>query len=88
MTLIDGIAIGIACLFLLSLAGRKRQGTILLAIALAAVVLVGVSCGGGSSSGSGGGTNTGTTVGPYTIIVNATPSAGSAQQATLTLNVN
>jgi hypothetical protein len=88
LNLIDGTAIAIACLFVLSLAGRKRQGTILLAIALAAVVLVGVSCGGGSSSGSGGGTNTGTTVTQYTIIVNATPSTGSVQQATLTLNVN
>jgi len=83
------VGAAIACIFLLGIAGQKRRGVVLLGIALFAIALVGVSC--GSSSGGGGGTgggNPGTTVGPYTVTINATPTTGTAEQTTFTLNVN
>ena len=81
------VATVIAGLFLLGMAGEKQRGIVLLGAALLAVVLVGSSCG---SNGSGGGNNgnPGTTVGNYTVTVNAAPSSGNAQQITVTLTVN
>jgi len=79
------VGAAVACIFLLAAAGQKRRGMVLLGMALIAVVVVGASC--GSSSG-GGGTNPGTTVGAYAVTVTATPAGGTAQQTTVTLNVN
>jgi len=85
LTLEAGAAI--AFIFLLGMPGQKRRGMVLLGMALFAVVLVGTSCSSGSSGGGTGITNPGTTPGNYVITVTATPSSGSAQQTTVTLNV-
>jgi Pro-kumamolisin, activation domain/Putative Ig domain len=76
----------IACLFLLRITPQKRAGLVTFAIVLFAVMAVATGCGAGSSGG-GGVTNPGTTPGAYTVTVTATPSTGSAQMTTITVNV-
>src|SRR5579862_1646807 len=84
-----GVAVSLVCLFFLLVVPKQRRWRLApLAILFVMVAAAGVSCGGGSSSGGGGGiTNPGTTLGSYTITVTATPSTGTAQMTTITVNV-
>jgi hypothetical protein len=84
-----GVAISLVCLFfLLAVPKQRRWKMVPLAVLFVVVAAAGVSCGGGSSSGGGGGvTNPGTTLGNYTVTVTATPSTGTAQVITITVNV-
>jgi len=82
-----GVAVSLVCLFfLLAVPKQRRWRMVPLAILFVVVAAAGVSCGGSSSSG-GGVTNPGTTLGNYTVTVTATPSTGTAQVITITVNV-
>jgi hypothetical protein len=82
-----GATVSLACFLLLLALQRKRQwrlATLVVLLVVGGAVLV--SC--GSSGGGGGGqTNPGTTTGAYTFTVTATPSSGTAQTTTVTVNV-
>jgi Pro-kumamolisin, activation domain/Bacterial Ig-like domain (group 3) len=84
-----GVAISLVCLFILLTVPKDRRWRFApLAILFLVVAAAGVSCGGSSTSGGGGGvTNPGTTLGNYTVTVTATPSTGTAQVITITVNV-
>ncbi|HYM06337.1 MAG TPA: Ig-like domain repeat protein [Terriglobales bacterium] len=81
-----GVAISLASIFFLFFVPRERRLRLVpLAALLLVVAAAGISCSG--SSGIGGGTNSGTTTGAYAFKVTATPSTGSAQSSTVTVNV-
>lgn len=67
---------------------RRRRVLALIPLGTVALFLVFLAAGCGGSSGGGTTTNpNGTPAGTYTITVNGTPSSGTAQQITITLNV-
>ena len=83
-----GAVMVLACLFLLLTAARQRRwGLVPLAVLLFVVAAAGISCNGGGYGGGGGPVNPGTTAGAYTYKVTATPSSGTAQSTTVTVNV-
>ncbi len=83
-----GAVMVLACILLLFTAVRQRRwGLVPLAVLLFVVAAAGISCNGGGYGGGGGPMNPGTTAGAYTYKVNATPSSGTAQSTTVTVNV-
>ena len=82
-----GVATCLASIFFLFIVPQQRRWRMIpLAVLLVVIAAAGISCSGGGS-GIGGGTNAGTTTGAYTFKVSATPSTGSAQSTTVTVNV-
>lgn len=73
----------LVCFFLLSIATQNRRGIVFLAMVLFAAIAVGTSC--GSYNNNSG--NPGTTSGPYTVTVTATPTGATPQSTIIAVNV-
>jgi hypothetical protein len=83
-----GATISLACFLLLLTLQREKRWRLIPLVAL--LVIAGaalMSCGSSSSGGGGGQSNPGTTTGAYTFTITATPSSGTAQTTTITVNV-